>query len=93
MSLDELVKLYYKPYEPLKFNCARLLYIEHALKKNKITRAVSLANCFINMYSLKCSYADEIMSEIKNNCPEIFKNELRVPEFYMNNVKNILNKY
>ena len=28
------------------------------------------------------------MEEVEKNCPEVFKKELRVPEFYMNIIKS-----
>ena len=88
MSLDYLIKHYYKNYEPLKFNCVRLIYIENAVKKNGLSRAVVLANCFLNMYTLKSGYCKELVDEINKNCPVMFKKELRVPEFYMNIIKS-----
>ena len=61
--------------------------MEHALKTHDLTRAVVLANCFVNKHTIKCGYAPVLEKEIEKNCPEMFKNELRIPEFYMNIVK------
>ena len=47
-----------------------------------------LANCFLNMYTLKCGYCKELVDEIDKNCPDMFRKELRVPEFYMNIIKS-----
>ena len=57
-----------------------------------MSKAVVLANCFINMYTLKCKYSNELMHEIEINCPDMFKSELRVPEFYLNLIQNKINK-
>ena len=40
------------------------------------------------MYTLKSIYSKELMEEVEKNCPEVFKKELRVPEFYMNIIKS-----
>ena len=31
------------------------------------------------------------MNEVKINCPDIFKNELCIPDFYINLIKNRVN--
>lgn len=85
--MNFLIQKYYKKHEPLKFNCARLIYIEHALKTHDLTRAVVLANCFVNKHTIQSGYAPELEKEIESNCPEMFKNGLRIPEFYMNIIK------
>ena len=66
--------------------------MENALKNNDITRTIVLANCFVNMYTIKSTYSKELMHEIEKNCPNIFKCELRVQEFYMDLIKNKINK-
>ena len=77
----------YKKYESPKINCARFIYIEHAIKKVGLSRAILLANCFINMYTIKCGYGDFLNKEVEKYCPEIFKKELKIPDFYLNTVK------
>lgn len=77
----------------MKFNCVRFLYIDFAIKKVGLQEAVVLANCFLNMYTIKSVYSEELNKKIVNNCPEIFKKELRVPDFYINIVKSKINKY
>jgi hypothetical protein len=47
-----------------------------------------LANCFVNSNILKCNYNKVLNKEIEKNCPDIFKHELRIPEFYLNIVKS-----
>lgn len=46
-----------------------------------------LANCFVNSNIFKCSYNKVLNKEIEKNCPNIFKDELRIPDFYLNIVK------
>lgn len=52
-----------------------------------LSRAITLSNCFINIYTIKCKYSDELVKEIEKNCPTMFKNELRIPDFYLNIIK------
>ena len=87
-----MIKEHYRDHEPLKFNCVRFIYIEHAIKKVGLSRAVLLANCFLNMYTLKCGYEEILNKEVEKNCPSIFKKELRVPEFYLDIVKSKITK-
>jgi len=87
-----LIKEHYKKHEPLKFNCVRFLYIEHAIKKVGLSRAVVLANCFLNMYTLKCSYGEILNKEVEKYCPDMFRSELRVPNFYLDTVKSKISK-
>jgi hypothetical protein len=61
--------------------------MEHALKTHDLTRAVVLANCFVNKHTIQSGYAPELEKEIESNCPDMFKNGLRIPEFYMNIIK------
>ena len=70
----------------------RLIYLEHALKTNDIKKSILLANCFVNINVLKCEYNNELIKSVNDNCPNIFKNELRIPQFYMNNIINIKKK-
>jgi hypothetical protein len=44
------------------------------------------------MYTLKCGYSEVLNKEVEKNCPNMFRNELRVPDFYLNIVKSKLNK-
>lgn len=71
----------------------RLIYLEHALKTNDIKKSILLANCFVNINVLKCEYNNELIKSVNENCPNIFKNELRVPEFYIENINNIKKKF
>ena len=87
-----MIKDYYRNYEPLKLNCTRFIYIESASKKVGLSRAVVLSNCFLNMYTLKCSYGDVLNKEVEKYCPEMFSSEIRVPDFYINIVKLKINK-
>lgn len=66
----------------------RFIYIEHAIKKVGLSRAVVLANCFLNMYTLKCGYGEVLNKEVEKYCPDMFRNELRVPDFYLTVVKS-----
>ena len=66
--------------------------MEHALKTNELTRALVLANCFVNKYTLQCGYAKELECEIEKNCPKMFKNEIRVPNFYIDIIKDKIKK-
>ena len=61
--------------------------MEHALKTHDLARAVLLANCFVNKHTIQSGYAPELEKEIESNCPVMFKNGLRIPEFYMNIIK------
>ena len=40
------------------------------------------------MHTLKCHYGEVLNKEIEIHCPYMFKNELRVPDFYLNTVKS-----
>jgi len=40
------------------------------------------------MYTIKCNYSKDLINEIEKNCPDMFKHELRIPEFYINIIKN-----
>lgn len=66
----------------------RLLYMENAIKYMEIARALILANCFVNQQVIGCGYQEELENEIKKNCPDNFKKEIRIPEFFMNIVKS-----
>lgn len=66
------------------------MYIENAQKKIGFNRALVLANCFLNMHVISSNYNNELLKEIDKYCPDIFKRELRVPEFYMDTIKNKL---
>ena len=68
------------------------MYIENAIKYIDFSYAFVLANCFINMYSLKCRYNDTITKDVEKYCPNAFKKELRVPDFYLNIVESKINK-
>jgi len=57
-----------------------------------LSRAVVLANCFLNMYTLKCGYSEVLNKEVEKYCPNIFRNELRVPDFYLTIVKSKIGK-
>ena len=70
----------------------RILYIENALKNHDIRKAVCLANCFVNKYAINCKYPGVLEKEIEKNCPTIFKNELRVPDFYLKIIKSYISK-
>ena len=87
-TLDDLIKKYYDKRQPLKFNCVRLIYIENAKKYIGLNRAYVLANCFLNMHSMKSVYNNILLKEIDKYCPDIFKTVLRVPDFYMKSVKS-----
>lgn len=87
-----MIKKYYRKHEPLKFNCVRFIYIEHAIKKVGLSQAIMLSNCFLNMYTLKSGYSEVLIKEVEKYCPDIFKSELRVPEFYLNIVKSKIGK-
>ena len=64
------------------------MYIENAHKKLEFNRALVLANCFLNMHTIKSKYDKNLLEEIEEYCPEIFKKALRVPQFYMDTVKS-----
>ena len=67
----------------------RILYLDNALKNNNnLYKAICLANCFVNKYAINCRYPGVLENEIEKNCPEIFKKELRVPEFYIKIIKS-----
>lgn len=61
--------------------------MEHALKTHDLTRALILANCFVNKHTIQSVYELELEKEIQSNCPAMFKNGLRIPEFYINIIK------
>ncbi len=44
------------------------------------------------MYTIKSRYSDLLNKEVEKNCPEIFRHELRIPEFYIDAVKSKINK-
>ena len=44
------------------------------------------------MHTLKCGYDEVFNKEIEKHSPEMFKNELRVPDFYLNIVKSKISK-
>lgn len=66
--------------------------MEFAVKKVDLSKAYVLANCFLNLNTIKCKYHNLLNLEIENNCPDIFKKELRIPEFYLELVKKKLLK-
>ena len=66
----------------------RFIYIEHAIKKVGLSHAVVLANCFLNMYTLKCGYGEVLNKKVEKYCPDMFRSELRVPDFYLTVVKS-----
>lgn len=70
------------------YNCVRLIYLEHAIKFNSLEKSIMLSNCFLNRYSIKSKYDYKLECEIDKYCPVLFKNEIRVPEFYMNMIKS-----
>ena len=80
--------------EPHIINCCRIIFIDNAVKKHKlpIERAVCLSNCFVNTFHLKCIYSKEIKKNIEYHLPIIFKNGIRVPEFYSNLIREHLIK-
>ena len=51
-----------------------------------------MANSYLNMHTLKCGYDEVFNKEIEKHSPEMFKNELRVPDFYLNIVKSKISK-
>ena len=62
--------------------------MEHALKTVELSKAVVLANCFVNKNTIGSGDEPELEREIEEHCPDMFKNGLRIPEFYMNIVKS-----
>lgn len=68
------------------------MYIEHSQKNIGVDRAFVLANCFLNIHIIKSKYNEELLREIYKYCPDILKKELRVPNFYINTIKNKLVK-
>ena len=44
------------------------------------------------MYTIKCNYDKVLCKEVEKYYPEIFKSELRVPDFYLNIVNKKLIK-
>lgn len=58
----------------------------------ELSYAVLLSNCFLNIHTLKCGYNEVLNKEIEKYCPDIFKKELRIPDFYLNTVKLKINK-
>lgn len=51
-----------------------------------------LANCFLNMYTLKSGYGEVLNKEVEKYCPDMFRSELRVPNFYLDTVKSKISK-
>jgi hypothetical protein len=66
--------------------------MEHALKTVELSKAVVLANCFVNKNTIGSGYEPELEREIEEHCPDMFKNGLRIPEFYMNIIKSKVSK-
>lgn len=73
------------------------MYLENALKTNNLETSIKLANCFVNVHTMKSVYSPELQKEIDKNCPIHLKNNLRIPDFYMllvdklRNSENIIN--
>lgn len=44
------------------------------------------------MYTIKSRYSDILNKEVEKNCPEMFRHELRIPDFYINIVKSKISK-
>jgi len=61
--------------------------MEHALKTVGLSKAVVLACCYINKNIIGSVYEPGLEREIEEHCPDMFKNGLRIPDFYMNIVK------
>ena len=65
--------------------------MENAIKKIKdINKVLLLANCFLNINIYNCEYNDEIKKNVNNYCPDIFKNSLRIPPFYLDYIKKYI---
>jgi hypothetical protein len=63
--------------------------MENAIKnKIKIEQAEVLACCFLNKNTIDSVYGYDTENEINKNCPEMFKNDIKVPSFYMDLVKS-----
>lgn len=67
------------------------MYLEHAIKNNSLEKAIKLSNCFVNMYTINSVYNENIKKDIIENCPMVFKNGIRIPDYYMILVKKIVN--
>lgn len=68
------------------------MYIEHAIKNNTLEKSIKLANCFVNMHTINSVYSENTKKEINKNCPTVFKNGIRIPDYYTILVKNLINK-
>ena len=44
------------------------------------------------MYTLKSGYGVVLNKEIEKYCPDMFRSELRVPNFYLDTVKSKISK-
>ena len=44
------------------------------------------------MYTLKCGYGEVLNKEVEKYCPDMFRSELRVPDFYLDIVKSKIGK-
>jgi hypothetical protein len=44
------------------------------------------------MYTLKSGYGEVLNKEVEKYCPDMFRSELRVPDFYLDTVKSKISK-
>jgi hypothetical protein len=70
-----------------KFNYIIAMYYNFNVEKLGKKKAIVYANKYINHIQLGCRYSNQ--AEVNKLCPDIVKEPLCVPEFFINMIKNI----
>jgi len=70
-----------------KFNYIIAMYYNFNVEKLGKKKAIVYANKYINHIQLGCRYSNQL--EINRLCPNVVKEPLCVPEFFINMIRNI----
>ena len=71
----------------IKFNYIIAMYYNFNVSKLGKKRAIVYANKYINHINLGCVYNNQ--AEVNRLCPDVVKEPVCVPEFFINMIKNI----
>jgi|TARA_B100001540_G_scaffold232698_1_gene206974 hypothetical protein len=70
-----------------KFNYIVAMYYKFNVGKLGKKRAVVYANKYINYLQHNCKYSNQV--EINRLCPDVVKDPICVPDFFINMIRNI----
>ena len=71
----------------IKFNYILAMYYNFNVSKLGKKRAIVYSNKYINHIQLGCEYSNQV--EINRLCPDVVKDPIYVPEFFINMIRNI----